>query len=992
MKKLVSVILSLSLAFSLAVPGLAANEKAPDDPEAAARPAILYKGQGLRGPAEQPTESGGKDLVPRDYIYFGQDDDGPLQWRVLDPVKSSTGAAGSIFLLSEHLIQNSTTGFAYWGNTSGADPVAWPRSWAQNWCRDFMASDSHFSAVERSAVPAVEKPDAEAYLFGRPWRDRSPLYGEDKIVNGAQVRADQMFPLSVQELNDYVTTSQKSEQLKAVYQDGTTEGWWLRSMILGCYRKPGLVEDGFVNYDFADKKKAMRPALHLSQDKILFLSAVDQGAKAAETGYPAPVGSYYGSSWRATFLDDSRPFSVTETSLSAQDNMVQFAYTGAVAGPEEYISLLVLDQQDRAVFYGRLAPVGQQTSGQVSFDLSALGGAAALQGKKILLFNETYHGGAQDDMHVSDYASRPVEVTITGSELPGHPVVYQLSEGLQGQGVGTAFPGHAYRGKLSAAPGYRLPAAVQIFCGDTALTDFSYNSATGEFVVPAQAVQGGLTISASAEQKTPHTITILMEGRPGSTAQPSKQTAVEGETIALSYFPWPGVALQAWKTETPGVSISYGSFVMPDQDVVITAVSHEYFKNTDDEISGIWVKQPPAKVTYQEGESFDPAGMVVRARKHYNQKLNDAENSKEWTVPLAEISHDGQVLQKGQKEVNISYTLDGITVTDKVDVTVTEAEKPAGAIAHKGNSLSLDGEIHINHYVTITGFEGVDIEKQGGLLIWKTPVTDEAATFETAETVKPGLTKSEYGYGQQTDGIAASEYADTLYFRVYVKDNAGVCHYGPLSKYGVRSYAENMIRKNRPAKQLCIEMLHYGAAAQLYFNYNTGDLANKNIAAQYPAAQWDPAALTPLASAVTDIVPTGDVKLHGHSLSLEGAISMNHYYYNPAFAVQKAELLVWSRVPGPLTEATAARVPMIFDGKDYAAASVEVPSSNYGETVFVCARFEDTDGSVHYSAVSGYSPERYAASKIKQNKNPLLVETVKKMVMYGEEARRYFAK
>ena len=327
-----------------------------------------------------------------------------------------------------------------------------------------------------------------------------------------------------------------------------------------------------------------------------------------------------------------------------------------------------------------------------------------------------------------------------------------------------------------------------------------------------------------------------------------------------------------------------------------------------------------------------------------------------------------------------------------VDLTRAQPVQPAqGTIARKGNSLSLDGEIHINHYVTITGFEGVDIEKQGGLLIWKTPVTDETATFETAETVKPGLTKSEYGYGQQTDGIAAKEYADTLYFRVYVKDNAGVCHYGPLSKYGVRSYAENMIRKNKPVKQLCIEMLHYGAAAQLYFDYNTGDLANKNIAAQYPAAQWDPNALTPLASAATDIVPTGDVNLHGHSLSLAGAIAMNHYYRKPAFAVQEAELLVWNRVPGTLTEATAARVPMIFDGKDYAAVSVEVPSRYYGETVFVCARFVDTDGNVHYSAVSGYSPEKYAASKIKQNKNPLLVETMKKMVMYGEEAQRYFA-
>jgi hypothetical protein len=80
--------------------------------------------------------------------------------------------------------------------------------------------------------------------------------------------------------------------------------------------------------------------------------------------------------------------------------------------------------------------------------------------------------------------------------------------------------------------------------------------------------------------------------------------------------------------------------------------------------------------------------------------------------------------------------------SDIYDVTAVDGiltVVSAGKITDIGRTLSLDGKIFINQYVTVEGFEGIDIENAGGLLIWYEPVDAAEAVFGTEDTLKATL-------------------------------------------------------------------------------------------------------------------------------------------------------------------------------------------------------------------------------------------------------------
>lgn len=162
-------------------------------------------------------------------------------------------------------------------------------------------------------------------------------------------------------------------------------------------------------------------------------------------------------------------------------------------------------------------------------------------------------------------------------------------------------------------------------------------------------------------------------------------------------------------------------------------------------------------------------------------------------------------------------------------------------ITDTGRSISLQDQIYINQYVTVSGFDGIDVAAKGGLLIWNSRVTEEEALYGTADTTQKGLIAYEGEYTQRTLGISAKNYSDELYLRVYIEVADGSFVYGPLTEYSVQDYCEHKINTEgytADLKKTCAALLHYGAMAQRYFNYNTNDLANANILEVYPAPAW----------------------------------------------------------------------------------------------------------------------------------------------------------
>ena len=69
-----------------------------------------------------------------DYIYYGEWDNSPIKWRVLDE-QTNTQNEG-LFLLSDVLLGTGTDGGVYFDN-SGSDSDVWQNSTAQTWCKNF---------------------------------------------------------------------------------------------------------------------------------------------------------------------------------------------------------------------------------------------------------------------------------------------------------------------------------------------------------------------------------------------------------------------------------------------------------------------------------------------------------------------------------------------------------------------------------------------------------------------------------------------------------------------------------------------------------------------------------------------------------------------------------------------------------------------------------------------------------------------------------------
>lgn len=96
-------------------------------------------------------------------------------------------------------------------------------------------------------------------------------------------------------------------------------------------------------------------------------------------------------------------------------------------------------------------------------------------------------------------------------------------------------------------------------------------------------------------------------------------------------------------------------------------------------LTGIAITTPPTKTTYTQGETFDPAGMVVTATYSNGATLKCTGYSYEPNTPLAD----------GTTKVTIRYTEGGVTKTATISVTVNR--KTISTVPSQSGSLTYNG-------------------------------------------------------------------------------------------------------------------------------------------------------------------------------------------------------------------------------------------------------------------------------------------------------------
>ena len=344
-----------------------------------------------------------------DYIYMGSYNSSPVKWRVLDD-QTNTGATG-LFLLSEDLLGSGGRGDVYFDGTSPYSN-AWQGSDAQAWCNTFESSN--LNSLELAAILATTKSD-DAFT--------SSTHNVSFAASTNILNSDQVFFLSAEEAvnSEYGFTDDAAR----IANYGNSAGvWWLRSPYADFTSSTGLVDgygrvyDGGVGLGWA-----ARPAFNLNLNSVLFTSAaVDRKPDGGLT----PISEYTGNEWKLTLLDNSRSFAVTEKAVSGDPgDTLTLHYNGATTGANEYISVIVADNNG-AQYYGRVAqPTAENGTVEIKIPSGLAPGSYTLK-----IFSEQYNGDYKTD-YASDFTDISLTVEKQADEqfslAPGYTYYFDLS-------------------------------------------------------------------------------------------------------------------------------------------------------------------------------------------------------------------------------------------------------------------------------------------------------------------------------------------------------------------------------------------------------------------------------------------------------------------------------------------------------------------------------------------------------------------------------------
>ena len=321
-------------------------------------------------------------------VYFGQNhENNPAAWRVIGYDGSGvTSSQGDITLLA--------------AGAMGVIPFV-----------DTILNNEYAPSNLKTAIDALaEKLTTEENAAVKKRTLTSGSYdGENTdCVAGGQVDNAVFWPLSTAEA---FAVNNDLRALEPAHPNWVTTAWWLRSPGSNKYHLAVVTSDGSVQYSghtilIFNNHRTVRPAFNLNLNSVLFASAAVGGKP---DGGLAEVSKYSGNEWKLTLLDSRRNFAVTEKTVSAApDDTVTLNYKGATTGKNEYISVILADNNG-AQYYGRVAqPTAESGTVEIKIPSDIAPGDYTMK-----VFSEQYNGDCKTDL-----ASAFADVTLTVESQP----------------------------------------------------------------------------------------------------------------------------------------------------------------------------------------------------------------------------------------------------------------------------------------------------------------------------------------------------------------------------------------------------------------------------------------------------------------------------------------------------------------------------------------------------------------------------------------------
>ncbi len=393
-------------------------------------------------------------------VYFGQNhENNPAAWRVIGYDGSGvTSSKGDITLLA--------------AGAMGVIPFV-----------DTILNNEYAPSNLKTAIDALaEKLTTEENAAVKKRTLTSGSYdGENTdCVAGGQVDNAVFWPLSAKEA---IAVNNDLRALNPAHPNWVDSGWWLRSPGSDKYRLAVVRSEGSVQYSgfsvlIFNNHRTVRPAFNLNLNSVLFASAAVGGKP---DGGLTPIPEYSGNEWKLTLLDSRRNFAVTEKTVSAApDDTVTLNYKGATTGKNEYISVILADNNG-AQYYGRVAqPTAKSGTVEIKIPSDIAPGDYTMK-----VFSEQYNGDCKTDL-----ASAFADVTLTVESQPDEQF--------------TLAPGGRYYFDLSAM---NIPGTVNSNLPDSTLhyVPFTYVGTVNAYKLTSEMAT---TEEYAQKNKYPHSLFI----------------------------------------------------------------------------------------------------------------------------------------------------------------------------------------------------------------------------------------------------------------------------------------------------------------------------------------------------------------------------------------------------------------------------------------------------------------------------------------------------
>ena len=233
------------------------------------------------------------------------------------------------------------------------------------------------------------------------------------------------------------------------------------------------------------------------------------------------------------------------------------------------------------------------------------------------------------------------------------------------------------------------------------------------------------------------------------------------------------------------------------------------------------------------------------------------------SITDATVTVDDKIVTVTFTEAKDSFTISSLSKQVRLDSLTVTCKSSTGSSTESPNpivkwNITLEDNLKVNFHLDLNEGEQVYL-KVGGA--------------EVAYNLSD-LTKTDDGYYVATVSMAAAQMTDDINVQVINLTNEKLL---ANKTYSIRGYADAVLGSEKypeTTKALVNEMLNYGGAAQAFFGYNTGNLANAGITG---------AGVTPVPESVaSDMNKTNDsdgcITFYGASLVYRDKIAVRYYF------------------------------------------------------------------------------------------------------------------